>query len=87
MSEFTQPSFSCIAIVSRDSIFCFFSPRLFLQRAGQVGAAGPYAARSAAAESRCAAEPASLRMACAREQLRKDGLATLSPALVSSPVV
>lgn len=58
-----------------------------LQRAGLVGAAGPYAARNAVAESRCAAEPASPRTACAREQSKRGGPATLSPALVSPPVI
>jgi len=63
------------------------SSRVFLQRAGLVGAAGLYAARNVVVESRCAAEAASLRMLCAREQLRKGVLATLSHALVSPPVI
>ncbi len=64
------------------------SSHFFLQRAGLGGAAGQYAARSAVVESRCAAEAASLRMACAREQLKKGEPATLSLALVSpSPVI
>lgn len=57
---------------------------LRLSRAGLAGAAGPYAVRNAVAESRCVAEPASLRMACVREQWKKGGLATLSYALAKS---
>lgn len=57
---------------------------LRLSRAGLVGAAGQCAARNAAVESRCAAEPASQRMVCVREQLKKDNPATLSPALAKS---
>uniref|UniRef100_A0A3Q3WPN1 G-protein coupled receptors family 2 profile 2 domain-containing protein n=1 Tax=Mola mola TaxID=94237 RepID=A0A3Q3WPN1_MOLML len=49
--------------------------------AGLAGAAGLYAVRSAVVESRCAAEAASPKTSCAREQLRKAGPATPSPAL------
>lgn len=66
--------------------FSMFSCVL-LQRAGLVGAAGLYAARNVVVESRCAAEPASLRAMRVREQLKKDGPATPSPASVSSPVI
>lgn len=55
-----------------------------LQEAGAGGAAGPSAVTSVAAESRCAAACASLRMASVRASLRRDGPATLSPASVSS---
>lgn len=65
----------------------YLSSYLFLQRAGLVGAAGQYAVRNAVVESRCAAEAASLRMTCAREQLKKGGPATLSCVLVSPPVI
>lgn len=58
-----------------------------LQRAGQVGATGPSAARSVAAESRCAAEPASHKMEFVREQWRKAVPATLIRALVSYNLV
>lgn len=64
-----------------------FSSDFLLQRAGLLGATGPYAARNVAAESRCAAELASPRTQCAREQWRKDGPATLSLALVRQPVI
>lgn len=63
------------------SAFCRFS----LQGAGPVGAAGLSAARNVAAESRCAADPASPRTACVRERWRKDVHATPSPASVSPP--
>lgn len=57
---------------------------LRLSRVGPDGAAGLFAARSAVAASRCAAEVASLRTACAREQWKKAEPATLSPALAKS---
>lgn len=63
------------------------SSYLALQRAGLVGVAGLYAVRSAVVESRCAAEAANQRMAYAREQLKRGGPATLSPVLVSPPVI
>lgn len=80
-------------------LFCEFRPTfaalishflltsLQLQRAGPAGAAGPCAARSAAEESRCVAAAASPRTASAREQWRKGGPATLSPALVNPLVI
>jgi len=67
------------------SIFLLFF--LFLQRVGLPGAAGQFAARSAMVAIRCAAEHASLRRMCARESLKKDVPATLSPALVSPPFI
>lgn len=61
----------------------FVSP----QKAGLLGVAGPCAVRSVAAESRCGAAAVSLTTACAREQSRKGGPATPSPALVSPHVI
>ncbi len=55
-----------------------------LQKAGMAGVAGPSAVTSAAAESRCAAVFASLRMVSVKASWRRDGPATLSPASVSS---
>lgn len=65
----------------------YLSSYIFLQWAGLAGAAGLYAVRSAVVESRCAAEAASPKTPCAREQLRKAGPATPSPALVSPPAI
>lgn len=58
---------------------------IFLQRAGPGGVAGQRAVRNVAAASKSAAEAVSLRMACVRALLKKDGPATLSPVLVSPP--
>lgn len=60
---------------------------LFLQRVGLDGVAGQCAARSAAGESRCAAEHASPRTVYVREQSKKGAPATLKHALVRPPVI
>lgn len=88
ISGFTQLGFNyCHFLQQYQFAQCLSSSYVFLQRAGLVGVAGQYAARNVVVESRCAAEAASPRTVCAREQLKKGVPATHSPALVSPPVI